>query len=210
MSSVCNKADAPQLDASSVTRIYDRVDAPIATGSAHFMRAGSELHLVHSDLELNDTRQAAVRVACAVAALDAALDEYETSHQVAKELGFYRLHDDRLREANSGEFRIRETLREAGNLGLLYLDEASAERTSRIFEEGGDEAAFTNFIAELRLLLEGLRAFDASAADENPVYWQHFGWKSITAFDQLRIYGQSLAVINIFGMTREPSSSVVS
>lgn len=68
MSRVCNKA--PNLPDGSVAEqsLYERVDGPIATGSAHFMRAGGELHLMHSDLELNDVRQAALRVRCAAAA----------------------------------------------------------------------------------------------------------------------------------------------
>ncbi|MBP0449327.1 hypothetical protein J5Y04_07150 [Kitasatospora sp. RG8] len=76
------------------------------------------------------------------------------------------------------------------------------------FEEHGDEAAFGRFIAELRAFLAELREFDPAAADRNPVEWQHFGWRSITRFDRLRSYGQSLAVINIFGMAESPSTLV--
>ncbi|MFE9454882.1 hypothetical protein [Streptomyces sp. NPDC006739] len=194
--------------AKSTSEKYRMVDTPIATGSAHLMRAGSELHLLHSDLELNNLRQAAVRVSCAGASISAALDEYESSHQVAKELEFYPLHDARVREARGGSFRIPDTLREAESLGMINLDEASIDAIDRVFEAGGEEAAFSHFLAELREFRRTLADFDVESANEDPSQWQHFAWTSITAYDHIRVHGQALAIINTFGVSKVLSAAI--
>ncbi|MFE6160501.1 hypothetical protein ACFQ7F_16495 [Streptomyces sp. NPDC056486] len=201
MSRVCNKA--PSLPDGSVAdqSLYERVDGPIATGSAHFMRAGSELHLMHSDLELNDVRQAALRVRCAAAAVRAALVEYRTSHRVAQELGFYPVHDERLRVAGGGSIPVRETLGAARDADLVQLDQAAVEAVARRYEEGGDEAAYGHFVTELTGFSSELDGFAAQAAEAGPADWQRVAWQLLTAFDRIRIYGQTLAVINILGMT---------
>lgn len=194
--------------AKSTSEKYRLVDTPIATGSAHLMRAGSELHLLHSDLELSNLRQAVVRVACAEASISAALDEYESSHQVAKELEFYPLHDERIREARGGSFRIPETLREAESLGMINLDEASINALDRAFEAGGEAAAFSHFLAQLREFRRAVADFDVESANEDPPQWQKFAWASITAFERIRAYGQSLAIINTFGVSKVLSPAI--
>ncbi|TGB07297.1 hypothetical protein [Streptomyces sp. MZ04] len=207
MSRVCNKA--PNLPDGSVAEqsLYERVDGPIATGSAHFMRAGSELHLMHSDLELNDVRQAALRVRCAAAAIRAGLVEYRSSHRVAHELGFYPVHDERLRAAGGGTAPVRETLTTARDADLVQLDKAAVEAIALRYEEGGDEAAFGHFVTALTAFSADLDGFAAHAADARPADWQRVAWQLLTAFDRIRIYGQALAVINILGMT--PSAVAV-
>lgn len=207
MSRVCNKA--PNLPDGSVAEqsLYERVDGPIATGSAHFMRAGSELHLMHSDLELNDVRQAALRVRCAAAAVRAALVEYRTSHSVAQELGFYPVHDKRLRVAGGGTAPVRETLGAAREADLVQLDEAAVEAVAMRYEQGGDEAAFGHFVSELTGFSEELDGFAAHASEAGAADWQRVAWQLLTGFDRIRIYGQALAVINILGMT--PSAVAV-
>lgn len=200
MSRICNKEE----EASS--SLYDQVDAPIATGSAHFMRAGAELHLMHSDLELRDTVQAALRVASARCAIAAAIDDYESSHRLARELGFYTVHDQRLQDAGMGSAGVFHTLRDAQDLGLVDLDESTAAKIDRKYREGGDEAVFTGFIAELKDLAATLAAFDPAAADADPEMWARFAWSSVTAFDRIRIYGQTIAIVNIFGMSRATSA----
>ncbi|MEV0113112.1 hypothetical protein AB0H77_07635 [Streptomyces sp. NPDC050844] len=201
MSRVCNKA--PNLPDGSVAEqaLYQRVDGPIATGSAHFMRAGSELHLMHSDLELNDVRQAALRVRCAAAAVQAGLVEYRTSHRAAQELGFYPVHDERLRAAGGGTAPVRETLGTARDADLVQLDRAAIEAIALRYEEGGDEAAFGHFVTALSAFSADLDGFAASADEAGPADWQRVAWQLLTAFDRIRIYGQALAVINILGMT---------
>ncbi|MEV5983207.1 hypothetical protein [Streptomyces sp. NPDC052114] len=201
MSRVCNKA--PNLPDGSIAEqsLYERVDGPIATGSAHFMRAGSELHLMHSDLELSDQRQAALRVRCAAAAVRAALVEYRTSHRVAQELGFYPVHDERLRVAGGGTAPVRETLGAARDDDLVQLDQADIETVARRYEEGGDEAAYGHFVTELTRFSVALDSFAERAAEARPADWQRLAWQFLTAFDRIRIYGQALAVINILGMT---------
>ncbi|MFK4067115.1 hypothetical protein [Streptomyces sp. NPDC029674] len=201
MSRVCNKA--PGLPDGSIAEqsLYERVDGPIATGSAHFMRAGSELHLMHADLELNDARQAALRVRCAAAAVRAALVEYRTSHRVAQELGFYPVHDERLRVAGGGTAPVRETLGVARETDLVQLDEAGIEAVALRYESGGDEAAYGHFVTELTGFSVDLDGFAALAADARPADWQRLAWQFLSAFDRIRIYGQALAVINILGMT---------
>ncbi|WP_055702527.1 MULTISPECIES: hypothetical protein [Streptomyces] len=201
MSRVCNKA--PNLPDGSIAEqsLYERVDGPIATGSAHFMRAGSELHLMHSDLELSDQRQASLRVRCAAAAVRAALVEYRTSHRVAQELGFYPVHDERLRVAGGGTAPVRETLGAARDDDLVQLDQAAIETVARRYEEGGDEAAYGHFVAELTRFSVALDSFAEHAAEARPADWQRLAWQFLTAFDRIRIYGQALAVINILGMT---------
>jgi hypothetical protein len=186
--------------------LYDRVDTPIATGSAHLMRAGAELHLVLSDLELDDLRQAAVRVSCAAVAIRAALAEYDNSHAIAQELGFYAVHDDLLRSVGGGSFRVREILDEACGLGLVTLDRESLSAIVRRFEEGGDELAFSHFISELREFSTELDNFDRVAATAEPLAWQQFPWKAITRFDRIRIYGQALAIINVLGTVGESAA----
>ncbi|MEU7576389.1 hypothetical protein AB0B50_02125 [Streptomyces sp. NPDC041068] len=201
MSRVCNKA--PSLPDGSVAEqsLYERVDGPIATGSAHFMRAGSELHLMHSDLELNDVRQAALRVRCAAAAVRAALVEYRTSHRIAQELGFYPVHDERLRAAGGGTAPVRATLDAARESDLVQLDDVDVETIALRYEAGGDEAAYGHFVTELTGFSTELDGF-AERADEAPAAdWQRLAWQFLTAFDRIRIYGQTLAVINILGMT---------
>ncbi|MFC8126998.1 hypothetical protein [Streptomyces sp. NPDC057302] len=200
MSRVCNKA--PNLPDGSVAdqSLYERVDGPIATGSAHFMRAGSELHLMHSDLELNDVRQAALRVRCAAAAVRAALVEYRTSHRVAQELGFYPVHDERLRVAGGGTAAVRETLGTARDADLVQLDQGAIEAVARRYEEGGDEAAFGHFVTELTGFSAELEGFAAQATAAGPADWQRLAWQLLTGFDRIRIYGQALAVVNILGM----------
>jgi hypothetical protein len=201
MSRVCNKA--PSLPDGSVAEqsLYERVDGPIATGSAHFMRAGSELHLMHSDLELNDPHQAALRVRCASAAVRAALVEYRTSHRVAQELGFYPVHDERLRVAGGGSAPVRETLVAARESDLVQLDQAAVEAIALRYEQGGDEAAYGHFVTALTGFSAELDAFAARSAEASPAEWQSLAWRLLTAFDRIRIYGQALAVINILGMT---------
>ncbi|UNO38869.1 hypothetical protein [Streptomyces sp. MST-110588] len=200
MSLICNKQpQQPAPTDSTAHDIYVRVDAPIATGSAHLMRAGAELHLLLSDLELNDPRQAAVRVSCAAAAVKAALAEYDTSHRAAVELGFYALHDELLRTAGNGSFRIGEVLGEAGGTGLIDLDEKSVDAIARRYSAGGDEAAFTHFIAELREFSAELDTFDRATATADASVWREFPWKAITQFDRVRVYGQALAIINVLG-----------
>ncbi|MGH4033525.1 hypothetical protein ACQB60_31855 [Actinomycetota bacterium Odt1-20B] len=201
MSRICNKQPERQMSLldKETNELYGRVDAPIATGSAHFMRAGSELHLLHVDLELNNPRQAAVRVSCAAAAVRSALTEYESSHAIALELGFYGVHDDRLRAAGHGAFRVRETLREARDKGLVALDDAAVTSIDRRFAEGGDEAAFTHFIEDLREFSADLDNFDRAAAQALPAQWLELSWRVVTEFDRIRIYGQALAIINILG-----------
>ncbi|MEU5950753.1 hypothetical protein [Streptomyces sp. NPDC047525] len=181
--------------------LYERVDGPIATGSAHFMRAGSELHLMHSDLELNDVRQAALRVRCAAAAVRAALVEYRTSHRVAQELGFYPVHDERLRVAGGGTAPVRETLGAARDADLVQLDRGAIEAVARRYEDGGDEAAFGHFVTELTGFSAELEGFAAQATEAGPADWQRLAWQLLTGFDRIRIYGQALAVVNILGMT---------
>ncbi|MFI7321197.1 hypothetical protein [Streptomyces venezuelae] len=201
MSRVCNKA--PSLPDGSIAdqSLYASVDGPIATGSAHFMRAGSELHLMHSDLELNDQRQAALRVRCAAAAVKAALVEYRTSHRIAQELGFYPVHDERLRTAGGGTAPVRETLDAARQADLVQLDDVAVETIALRYEAGGDEAAYSHFVTALTGFSTELDAFAAGAADAPPADWQRLAWQFLTAFDRIRIYGQALAVINILGMT---------
>ncbi|GAA3104520.1 hypothetical protein ACFQ0X_02465 [Streptomyces rectiviolaceus] len=201
MSRVCNKA--PGLPDGSVAEqsLYERVDGPIATGSAHFMRAGSELHLMHSDLELNDVRQAALRVRCAAAAVRAALVEYRTSHRVAQELGFYPVHDKRLRVAGGGTAPVRETLGAARDADLVQLDRGTIETIALRYEAGGDEAAFGHFVTALTEFSADLEGFAAQATEAGPADWQRLAWQLLTGFDRIRIYGQALAVVNILGMT---------
>ncbi|KOU51861.1 hypothetical protein [Streptomyces sp. WM6378] len=200
MSVICNKQESRLFPLDEETsELYARVDAPIATGSAHLMRAGAELHLLHSDLELNDLRQATVRVSCAAAAVKAALVEYESSHSIARELGFYAVHDEVLRAAGGGSLRVRETLEEASGLGLVALDSESLGVIARRFVAGGDEAAFGHFLSELREFSAELDLFDRTAASADLSAWQQFPWKAITQFDRIRIYGQALAIINILG-----------
>ncbi|MFH8484870.1 hypothetical protein [Streptomyces longisporoflavus] len=207
MSRVCNKA--PSLPDGSVAdqSLYERVDGPIATGSAHFMRAGSELHLMHSDLELDDVRQAALRVRCAAAAIGAALVEYRTSHRVALELGFYPVHDERLRAAGGGAAPVRQTLAEARDADLVQLDHNAVEAIALRYEQGGDEAAFGHFLSELTDFSANLERFAAHASRAGAADWQRVAWQLLTGFDRIRIYGQALAVINILGMT--PSAVAV-
>ncbi|WP_328491985.1 hypothetical protein OHS59_03970 [Streptomyces sp. NBC_00414] len=201
MSRVCNKS--PNLpDGNAAERsLYERVDGPIATGSAHFMRAGGELHLMHSDLELNDQRQAALRVRCAAAAVRAALVEYRASHRIAQELGFYPVHDERLRVAGGGTAPVRETLDAARKANLVQLDRSAIETIALRYEEGGDEAAYSYFVAELTMFSADLDGFATGAAEAPAADWQRLAWQFLTAFDRIRIYGQALAVINILGMT---------
>ncbi len=201
MSQVCNKQQ-PQLPGEGALRdLYDSVDTPVATGSAHLMRAGSELHLVHRDLELGDRRQAGVRVACAAAAVRSALADYESSREVARELGFHAVHDARLRAAGREGVQVLDVLREAGSQGLVALDEESLAAIAAQYAEGGDESAFGGFIETLRTFSAELDTFARTADGEGPVEWQQFAWKSITEFDRIRIRGQAIAIINIFGMT---------
>ncbi|MEU6990451.1 hypothetical protein ABZ953_07280 [Streptomyces sp. NPDC046465] len=181
--------------------LYERVDGPVATGSAHFMRAGGELHLMHADLELNDVRQAGLRVRCAAAAVQAGLVEYRASHLIAQELGFYPVHDERLRVAGGGTAAVRETLGAAREAGLVQLDETAVETVARRYETGGDEVAFSHFIAELTEFSADLDDFAARTADTRPADWQRLAWQLLSTFDRIRIYGQALAVINILGMT---------
>ncbi|MFE0171186.1 hypothetical protein ACFWZ2_02635 [Streptomyces sp. NPDC059002] len=208
MSRVCNKA--PDLPDGSIAEqdLYERVDGPIATGSAHFMRAGSELHLMHADLELNDQRRAALRVRCAAAAVRAALVEYRTSHRVAQELGFYPVHDGRLRLAGGGAAPVRKTLGAARDADLVQLDEAAVESVALRYEEGGDEAAFGHFVTELTAFSADLDGFAARAVDAPAADWQHLAWQFLTVFDRIRIYGQALAVINILGTTSDAVAGV--
>ncbi|MEV0322811.1 hypothetical protein ACIBKX_24195 [Streptomyces sp. NPDC050658] len=201
MSRVCNKAPSLPSDSVADQSLYESVDGPIATGSAHFMRAGSELHLMHSDLELNDVRQATLRVRCAAVAVRAALVEYRTSHRVAQELGFYPVHDERLRAAGGGTAPVRETLDSARGSDLVQLDQNDVETIVRRYEEGGDEAAFGHFVTALTELSAELDRFAARSVEASPADWQRLAWQFLTAFDRIRIYGQALAVINILGMT---------
>lgn len=202
MSRVCNKSPVVLPEGSAAERsLYERVDGPVATGSAHFMRAGGELHLMHADLELNDQRQAALRVTCAAAAIRAALVEYRTSHRIAVELGFYPVHDERLRAAGGGTARVRETLVAARDAQLIQLDAPAIDALAQRYEQGGDEAAFGHFVTELTAFSEDLDEFAAGAAEARAAEWQLLAWQFITVFDRIRIYGQSLAVVNILGMT---------
>ncbi|MEU6001088.1 hypothetical protein [Streptomyces sp. NPDC047197] len=218
MSRICNKAPAPpdgSVTDQSLQSLYERVDGPIATGSAHFMRAGSELHLMHSDLELGDARKAALRVRCAAAAVRTALVEYRTSHRVAQELGFYPVHDERLRLAGGGVAPVRETLRAAREANLVQLDRVSIEAVARRHEEGGDEAAFGHFVSELTAFSAELEGFAAQATQAGPADWQPLAWQLLTGFDRIRIYGQALAVVNILAMgpprpARTPTASTAS
>ncbi|MEV0262111.1 hypothetical protein AB0I49_12270 [Streptomyces sp. NPDC050617] len=111
--------------------VYDSVDAPVATGSAHFMRAGSELHLVHRDLELGDRHQAGARVACAAAAVRSALADYESSRDIARELGFHAVHDARPRAAGREGVEVLDVLREAGSRGAGGARRGIARRHRR-------------------------------------------------------------------------------
>lgn len=197
MAAICNvKQDNSISDRGEV---YDRVDAPIATGSAHLMRAGAELCLMHADLELGDTRQAAVRISSARAAVASALEEYESSHRLAKELDFYSLHNEYLSGVDG--FLVGDTLRRATDLGLVGLSEAMIEAIERKYVDNGHEAAFAHFIAELTAFAARLAECDRTEADADPITWQHLGWKLLTAFNRVRVYGQALAIINTF----EPS-----
>lgn len=206
MAQICNKkANSPRSSVGD--SLYDRVDAPVATGSAHFMRAGAELHLLHVDLELGDIRLAAVRVASAQAALAAAIADYESSHQVAIELGFYPLHDERLRAWGGGEFGILDLLSESRERGLISMDDESASAIAGRYADGGDEAAFTGFITAVKSYTAELAAFDMAAANREPVIWQRFAWTAISGFDQLRIYGQALAIINTLRLQQETPAS---
>lgn len=127
MAQICNK----EQELASTNEIYDRVDRPIATGSAHFMRAGAELHLLHADLELSDPTQAALRVASARAAIGAATDSYWESHQLAEELDFYQIHDERLASAGRGNAGVLDTLRDAQSRGLVERCRALAHPARR-------------------------------------------------------------------------------
>lgn len=200
MSSICNKPNLPDGSVAEQS-LYERVDGPVATGSAHFMRAGSELHLMHSDLELGDVRQAALRVRCADAAVRAALVEYRTSHRVAQELGFYPVHDERLRAAGGGTAPVRETLGAAREADLVQLSPGAVETIALRYEEGGDEAAFGHFVTALTAFSAELEGFAAQATEAGPADWQRLAWQLLTGFDRIRIYGQALAVVNILGMT---------
>lgn len=204
MAQICNKEE--QLSASA-HEIYNRVDRPIATGSAHFMRAGGELHLLHADLELSDLAQAGLRVASARAAIGAAIDSYRESHQLAEELDFYRIHDERLASAGRGSAGVLGTLQDAQSRGLVELDDGRARWIDQVYRDGGDRAAFTGFIAELAEFAGTLAEFDPATADANPETWARFAWSALTAFDRIRTFGQSIAIINIFGMSRTPAAS---
>jgi hypothetical protein len=167
------------------------------------MRAGAELHLLHSDLELDDVRLAAVRIASARAGLAAAVAEYELSHQVAIELGFYAVHDGRLRDVGGGDFGVLDTLHEGAALGLISIDDDQAATIARQFDEGGEGAAFTAFITAVKSYDAELAAFDATRADAEPVRWQRFAWTAISGFDRLRVNGQALAIINTLRLPQE-------
>jgi hypothetical protein len=215
MSSICNVKGPEQLSPREGLQeatgrdVYGLVDGPIATGSAHLMRAGSEIHLLHADLELGDLRQAAVRVSCAEAAVKAALEEYETSHKIAQELDFYSIHNERIREARAGSFRIPEVLHEATARGLVSLDDSSLSTITHAFDQNGDEQAFSEFITELKEFSTTLAQFDPASANEDTVQWQQFAWKSITLFNHVRTHGQALAIINTFGLTKKPAATTV-
>ncbi|MFC7307817.1 hypothetical protein ACFQVC_26780 [Streptomyces monticola] len=202
MSSICNKPPVVDPGFSAHRDLYQRVDDPIATGSAHFMRAGSELHLMHSDLELNDRRQAVVRASCAAAAVKAALTEYRTSHRIAQELGFYAVHDDLLRSAGDGTVPVHETLGGAHDADLVDLPESEVDALARRYADGGDEAAFGHFLSALTELSTELDGFAEEAVTASPADVQRFAWRAITRFDRIRAYGQAMAVINILGTAR--------
>jgi hypothetical protein len=206
MSVNCNVQQAK--GPSNVDSVYDRVDAPIATGSAHLMRAGAELHLMVADLELNNQRQAALRVASAHAAVLAALREYQTSHALAKELGFYALHNQRLQDPSTGRHRIAETVRPARDLGLVDLDESMLAATGRECATGGYEAAYQHFIDDLTNHAAELAGFVEAAPDRDPVRWTALAWQLVTSFNRVRVRGQVLAIINILGPTQSTQETV--
>lgn len=205
MTEICNKKPPGTLRVSD-SDIASQVDAPIATGSAHLMRAGAELHLLHSDLELGDVRLAAVRVSSALSALAAAIGQYEKSHQVATELGFYEMFDEQLRRQGGGDFAVAGLLSEADALGLIQLDDAMVNAMAAEYAAGGDRAVFTSFIADVRAFSASLAAFGPEAVGTDPVAWQRLAWSTITAFDRLRIRGQAMAIINTFKSDQEPAT----
>jgi len=202
MAQICNK----QHLAVSTSDINSRVDAPIATGSAHLMRAGSELHLLHTDLELGDVRLAAVRVSSALSALAAAIGQYEMSHQLATELGFYEIHDERLRRQGGGDFAVAGLLAETEALGLIQVDDAMVSAMAAEYAADGDRSVFTSFIADVKAFSVTLAAFDPKMAGTDPVVWQRFAWSALTGFDRLRIRGQAMAIINTFKSEQEPAA----
>uniref|UniRef100_A0AAU3HQ73 Uncharacterized protein n=1 Tax=Streptomyces sp. NBC_01393 TaxID=2903851 RepID=A0AAU3HQ73_9ACTN len=189
--------------------VYGLVDGPIATGSAHFMRAGSEIHLLYADLELDDLRQAAVRVSCARAAVEAALEEYEASHRIAQEIGFYDIHNEKIREARAGNKHVLEVLREAITRGLVSLDDSLVLSLAHAFDHSGEKELFSHFLGEVEKFSTELAEFDSASANEDTVQWQHFAWQTLTSFEHVRTYGQALAIINTYGLTREPSPIAV-
>ncbi|MET9296387.1 hypothetical protein [Streptomyces sp. NPDC003077] len=199
MSLICNQPRQPGNGTNSVRDMYERVDAPIATGSAHLMRAGAELHLILADLEMNDPAQAAMRVTSVSAAVHAALAEYEESHRVAGELGFYSVHDTLLKTAGGGSFQVRAILDEAHEKGLVDLDEASVAALGERYVTGGDEKVFTEFIAELRVFSTEIDNFARATTTVDDSTWREFPWKAITHFDRIRVQGQAIAIVNILG-----------
>jgi len=202
MSSICNKSPITPPPTGYSDSVLDQVDAPVATGSAHLMRFGAELHLLHADLELGDIRLAAIRVASARAALDAAAEQYTESHRLAIELDFYQAHDERLRARHGGSFGVAEVLTQAQDSGLIHIDGKAVEALERTYADGGDQAAFGSFIADVTSLSATLAAFDSGAADAEPVLWQRFAWAAVTEFDRLRIRGQAMAIINTYTEAR--------
>ncbi|MEV0262112.1 hypothetical protein AB0I49_12275 [Streptomyces sp. NPDC050617] len=83
----------------------------------------------------------------------------------------------------------------------MALDEESLADIAARYAEGGDESAFGEFVDALRVFSAELDTFARTADGEGPVEWQQFAWKSITEFDRIRIHGQAIVIINIFGMT---------
>jgi len=196
MSMNCNVQQAK--GPSNVDSVYDKVDAPIATGSAHLMRGGAELHLMLADLELNNTRKAALRIVGAHAAIVAALAEYETSHALARELGFYALHNERLQDPATGRFRVADTLGPARDLGLVDVDDSIVAAIDGQCTDGGYEAAYGYFIDELTDYAKELAAIAGAGPDRDPVTWAAVAWRLVTSFNRIRVRGQALAIINIF------------
>lgn len=207
MSMNCNVQQAK--GPSNIDSAYDKVDAPIATGSAHLMRGGAELHLMLADLELNNTRKATLRIAGAHAAMVAALAEYETSHELAQELGFYALHNQRLQDPATGRFRVADTLGPARDLGLVDVDDSMIVEIDQQCTAGGYEAAYGHFIAELTAYATELAGIANAEPDRDPVTWAAIAWQLVTSFNRIRVRGQALAIINIFDpsqATPSPSS----